>query len=171
MTLFSDRLWPSQVRLCVNLPHRASGARLYYSSSLTRCHFPAQVLTGGKNRAFLWAPLFNLCEFQEGFGSYLANHNATLCITNDLFIPFLSLQSLIAVFSQITSTNITCLLLGLACVVFLYGVKVLNERFKKRLPVPIPGEIIVVIVSTGVSFGLSLKENYNVDIVGSIPTG
>ncbi|XP_037551735.1 prestin [Nematolebias whitei] len=85
--------------------------------------------------------------------------------------PLSAIYSVKAVLSQITSTNITCLLLGLACLVFLYGVKVLNERFKKKLPVPIPGEIVVVIVSTGVSFGLALKEKYNVDIVGSIPTG
>uniref|UniRef100_A0A8C6KAQ6 Solute carrier family 26 member 5 n=1 Tax=Nothobranchius furzeri TaxID=105023 RepID=A0A8C6KAQ6_NOTFU len=77
----------------------------------------------------------------------------------------------VTVFSQITKTNIPSLLLGLVCLVFLYGIKVLNERFKKRLLVPIPGEIIVVIVSTGVSFGLSLAETHEVDVVGKIPTG
>ncbi|XP_017294236.2 prestin [Kryptolebias marmoratus] len=85
--------------------------------------------------------------------------------------PLSAIFSLKAVFSQITDTKIACLLVGLASIVFLYGVKVLNERFKKKLPVPIPGEIIVVIVSTGVSFGLSLAKNYGVDIVGTIPTG
>uniref|UniRef100_A0A3B4UYR4 Solute carrier family 26 member 5 n=1 Tax=Seriola dumerili TaxID=41447 RepID=A0A3B4UYR4_SERDU len=79
--------------------------------------------------------------------------------------------SLMAVLSDITSTNITTLILGLVCIVFLYGVKDINERFKKKLPIPIPGEIIVVIVSTGVSYGLSLSEDYNVDVVGKIPTG
>uniref|UniRef100_A0AAR2KTR9 STAS domain-containing protein n=1 Tax=Pygocentrus nattereri TaxID=42514 RepID=A0AAR2KTR9_PYGNA len=81
------------------------------------------------------------------------------------------IQSLIAVFKDITSTNITTLIVGLVCVVFLYGVKEINERFKKKLPIPIPGEIIVVIVSTGVSYGMSLSENYQVDIVGNIPAG
>uniref|UniRef100_A0A8C6K934 Solute carrier family 26 member 5 n=1 Tax=Nothobranchius furzeri TaxID=105023 RepID=A0A8C6K934_NOTFU len=79
--------------------------------------------------------------------------------------------SAIYVSLQITKTNIPSLLLGLVCLVFLYGIKVLNERFKKRLLVPIPGEIIVVIVSTGVSFGLSLAETHEVDVVGKIPTG
>ncbi|XP_029350703.1 prestin isoform X2 [Echeneis naucrates] len=81
------------------------------------------------------------------------------------------IQSVKAVFSDITSANITTLILGLACIVFLYGVKDINERFKKKLPVPIPGEIIVVIVSTGVSYGLSLSEGHKVDVVGKIPTG
>ncbi|KAL7882400.1 hypothetical protein SRHO_G00000580 [Serrasalmus rhombeus] len=85
--------------------------------------------------------------------------------------PLSVVYSLIAVFKDITSTNITTLIVGLVCVVFLYGVKEINERFKKKLPIPIPGEIIVVIVSTGVSYGMSLSENYQVDIVGNIPAG
>lgn len=81
------------------------------------------------------------------------------------------LQSVKAVLSDITSTNVSTLILGLVCIVFLYTIKDLNERFKKKLPIPIPGEIIVVIVSTGVSFGMSLSSDYKVDVVGTIPTG
>lgn len=80
-------------------------------------------------------------------------------------------QSVKAVLSDITSTNVSTVILGLACMVFLYTVKDLNERFKKKLPIPIPGEIIVVIVATGVSYGLSLSGDYKVDVVGKIPTG
>lgn len=76
-----------------------------------------------------------------------------------------------AVVSDIASTNVVTLIFGLVCLIFLYAIKTLNERFKKKLPIPIPGEIIVVIVSTGVSYGLSLSSDYNVDVVGKIPTG
>lgn len=85
--------------------------------------------------------------------------------------PFSALRSLEAVVGHITSTNVTTLIVGLVCIVFLYGVKVINERYKKKLPIPIPGEIIVVIVSTGISYGLNLSEGYLVDVVGKIPTG
>ncbi|KAL3048591.1 hypothetical protein OYC64_007193 [Pagothenia borchgrevinki] len=85
--------------------------------------------------------------------------------------PFSALFSIQAVFSDITSTNVSTLILGLVCIVFLYVVKDLNERFKKKLPIPIPGEIIVVIVSTGVSYGMSLSDDYSVDVVGKIPSG
>ncbi|CAJ1055627.1 prestin [Xyrichtys novacula] len=85
--------------------------------------------------------------------------------------PLSAIYSIKAVLSDITSTNVTTLILGLACLIFLYVIKDLNERFKKKLPIPIPGEIIVVIVSTGVSFGLSLSQDYKVDVVGKIPTG
>ncbi|XP_073336919.1 prestin [Pagrus major] len=85
--------------------------------------------------------------------------------------PLSVIFSVKAVISDITSTNVTTLILGLVCLVFLYVIKDLNERFKKKLPIPIPGEIIVVIVSTGVSYGLSLSKDYSVGVVGEIPTG
>uniref|UniRef100_A0A8C9WSW5 Solute carrier family 26 member 5 n=1 Tax=Scleropages formosus TaxID=113540 RepID=A0A8C9WSW5_SCLFO len=73
--------------------------------------------------------------------------------------------------SKIGQTNVASLVVGLVCIVFLYVVKDLNDRFKKKLPVPIPGEIIVVIVSTGISYGMKLCDVYHVDVVGEIPTG
>ncbi|MEQ2218324.1 hypothetical protein XENOCAPTIV_001594, partial [Xenoophorus captivus] len=96
--------------------------------------------------------------------------NMFLCFTNysPALSSFLSLQSVKAVFSKVALTNVPSLLLGLVSTVFLYGIKVLNERFKKKLPVPIPGEIIVVIVSTGVSYGLLLSEKPKSSILGHI---
>lgn len=91
--------------------------------------------------------------------------------TNRFNGPLSVLHSVDAVFRNIASTNIVTLVIGLVCTLFLYGVKDLNERFKKKLPIPIPGEIIVVIVSTGISYGLAMHDNYGVDVVGTIPTG
>lgn len=85
--------------------------------------------------------------------------------------PLSVVWSLVAVLKDITSTNVSTFLVGGVCMVFLFAVKELNERFKKKLPVPIPGEIIVVIISTGISYGMSLSQSYQVDVVGSIPTG
>ncbi|XP_068611464.1 prestin [Brachionichthys hirsutus] len=85
--------------------------------------------------------------------------------------PLAVIYSTKAVLGDITNTNVATLTVGLVCLVFLYGIKDLNERFKKRLPIPIPGEIIVVIVSTGVSYGMSLAGTYEVDVVGTIPRG
>ncbi|XP_026219504.1 prestin [Anabas testudineus] len=85
--------------------------------------------------------------------------------------PLSAVYSVKAVLSGITNTNVVTFILGLVCLVFLFVIKDLNERFKKKLPVPIPGEIIVVIVSTGVSYGMSLSADYKVDVVGDIPTG
>lgn len=54
------------------------------------------------------------------------------------------LQSIVAVFSKITTTNVAALIVGLTCIVLLLIGKEINLRYKKKLPVPIPMEIIVV---------------------------
>ncbi|XP_018415927.1 PREDICTED: prestin [Nanorana parkeri] len=81
------------------------------------------------------------------------------------------IYSLVDVLSNIAMTNVPTLIIGLICMVLLLGAKEVNDRFKKKLPVPIPMEIIVVIISTGVSTGLNLEGSYGVDVVGNIPTG
>ncbi|XP_069833952.1 prestin isoform X1 [Dendropsophus ebraccatus] len=85
--------------------------------------------------------------------------------------PLAVLYSLIAVLSNIGATNIATLIIGIICMVLLLGAKEVNDRFKKKLPVPIPMELIVVIISTGVSAGLNLEKSYDVNVVGNIPTG
>ncbi|XP_042323188.1 prestin isoform X2 [Sceloporus undulatus] len=85
--------------------------------------------------------------------------------------PLSFLYSLIAVFSNITKTNIAALVVGLICMVLLLSGKEINDRFKKKLPVPIPMEIIVVVIGTGVSAGMNLSQTYGVDVVGNIPKG
>ncbi|XP_015666174.1 prestin [Protobothrops mucrosquamatus] len=85
--------------------------------------------------------------------------------------PLSVLYSLIEVFSNITKTNTATLVVGLICIVLLLGGKEINDRFKKKLVVPIPLEIIVVVIGTGVSAGMNLSKTYDVDIVGNIPSG
>ncbi|NXG31924.1 S26A5 protein, partial [Dromaius novaehollandiae] len=79
--------------------------------------------------------------------------------------------SIAAVLSEITTTNVASLIVGLTCIVMLLIGKEINLRFKKKLPVPIPMEIIVVIIGTGVSAGMNLTDSYGVDVVGNIPKG
>ncbi|XP_064417510.1 prestin [Latimeria chalumnae] len=85
--------------------------------------------------------------------------------------PFSIIYSVIAVFSNITGTNVAALIIGMTCIILLLIAKEVNGRFKSKLPAPIPMEIIVVIISTGVSAGMNLSQTYNVDVVGKIPTG
>ncbi|CAN8210654.1 unnamed protein product [Coccothraustes coccothraustes] len=85
--------------------------------------------------------------------------------------PLSVVYRIVAVFSNITTTNIATLIVGLSCVVLLLIGKEINVRFHKKLPVPIPMEIIVVIIGTGVSAGMNLHESYKVNVVGSIPQG
>uniref|UniRef100_A0A8C4RTQ6 Solute carrier family 26 member 5 n=1 Tax=Erpetoichthys calabaricus TaxID=27687 RepID=A0A8C4RTQ6_ERPCA len=85
--------------------------------------------------------------------------------------PFSAIYSVVALGSNIKTTNVAALIVGVICIILLVAVKEINDRFKQKLPVPIPVEIIVVIISTGASYGLNLSDTYGVDIVGNIPTG
>ncbi|XP_057877879.1 prestin [Melospiza georgiana] len=91
--------------------------------------------------------------------------------TNRYSGPLSVVYSMVAVFSNITTTNIATMIVGLTCIVLLLIGKEINFRFQKKLPVPIPMEIIVVIIGTGVSAGMHLHESYKVDVVGNIPQG
>ncbi|XP_078409355.1 prestin isoform X1 [Cetorhinus maximus] len=85
--------------------------------------------------------------------------------------PLSAIYTFIAVCSNIKKTNITAVIVGAICIIILLGVKELNDRCKAKFPAPIPVELIVVIISTGVSAAMNLTENNKVDIVGNIPTG
>uniref|UniRef100_A0A8C4X4Y8 Solute carrier family 26 member 5 n=1 Tax=Erpetoichthys calabaricus TaxID=27687 RepID=A0A8C4X4Y8_ERPCA len=78
--------------------------------------------------------------------------------------PFSAIYSVVALGSNIKTTNVAALIVGVICIILLVAVKEINDRFKQKLPVPIPVEIIVVIISTGASYGLNLSDTYGVDI-------
>uniref|UniRef100_A0A673KCB2 Prestin-like n=1 Tax=Sinocyclocheilus rhinocerous TaxID=307959 RepID=A0A673KCB2_9TELE len=130
---------------------------------LLRFGFLAIYLTEPLVRGFTTAAAVHVSVSQIKYllGVHTARFNGPLSVV----------YSLDAVFRNIASTNVVTLIIGLVCSVFLYFIKDLNERFKKKLPIPIPGEIIVVIVSTGISYGMVMSENYGVEVVGKIPTG
>ncbi|XP_063304162.1 pendrin-like isoform X2 [Pelobates fuscus] len=72
--------------------------------------------------------------------------------------------------SNIGKTNFADLIAGILTLAICVVVKELNERYKNILRVPIPIEVIVAIIATGISYGGSLEENYNVAIVQTIPS-
>ncbi|XP_028811109.1 chloride anion exchanger-like [Denticeps clupeoides] len=85
--------------------------------------------------------------------------------------PLSIIYTLEYIFTQITDTNICDLVTALVVMVVVFVVKELNDRFKSKLPVPIPVEVIMTIIACGVSYAFNFKDKYGVDIVGKIPTG
>lgn len=53
-------------------------------------------------------------------------------------------QTLEKIFVQITSTNICDLVTSIVIMVVVFIVKELNDKYKAKLPVPIPIEVIMV---------------------------
>ncbi|KAM5172020.1 uncharacterized protein ACMZJ9_004864 [Mantella aurantiaca] len=85
--------------------------------------------------------------------------------------PLSNFYALKSIFSQITKTNIADLVIAIIIMVCVYVVKELNARYKSKLRVPIPIEIIMTIIAAGVSYAFNFKVKYNVTIVGTIQKG
>ncbi|KAK7130120.1 hypothetical protein R3I94_009034 [Phoxinus phoxinus] len=83
--------------------------------------------------------------------------------------PLALIYTLESVFTQITSTNIHDLVTSIVVMVMVLGVKEINDRFKSKLPVPIPIEVIMTVIACGVSYAFDFKNNHRVDVVGIIP--
>uniref|UniRef100_A0A674PGQ4 STAS domain-containing protein n=1 Tax=Takifugu rubripes TaxID=31033 RepID=A0A674PGQ4_TAKRU len=71
----------------------------------------------------------------------------------------------------ITSTNVCDVVIALVIMVVVFIVKELNDRFKSKLPVPIPIEVIMTVIACGVSYAFDFRVKYGIDVVGYIPQG
>jgi len=47
----------------------------------------------------------------------------------------------------------------------------INERYKSRLKIPVPAELILVIIATTISYFAGLHDRYKLAVIGFIPTG
>jgi MFS superfamily sulfate permease-like transporter len=73
---------------------------------------------------------------------------------------------------NILTTNVATVIVSLITLAFLYLVKIqINERFKKKLPVPLPAELCVVAAGTAISFWLNLNAVNKVKVVGDLKPG
>uniref|UniRef100_A0A8D3EG25 Solute carrier family 26 member 3, tandem duplicate 2 n=1 Tax=Scophthalmus maximus TaxID=52904 RepID=A0A8D3EG25_SCOMX len=82
--------------------------------------------------------------------------------------PFSIIYTLEIIFNKITSTNVCDVVISLVIMVVVFIVKELNDRFKSKLPVPIP---IETVIACGISYALDFKTRYGIDVVGHIPKG
>ncbi|EDO49691.1 predicted protein [Nematostella vectensis] len=71
----------------------------------------------------------------------------------------------------IASSNPGAIITGVLCLVILVTLKFINEKYKKRLPIPIPAELLVVALGTAISYGASLSDEFGVKVLGEIPKG
>ncbi|XP_020634026.3 solute carrier family 26 member 10 [Pogona vitticeps] len=84
---------------------------------------------------------------------------------------FAIFKTLASVVEALPLTNIAELLISGLCLAVLVPIKEINNRYRSRMWVPIPGEIIMVLLATGICFASSLNANYKVQIVGHLPAG
>ncbi|KAI4892770.1 hypothetical protein NFI96_032323 [Prochilodus magdalenae] len=85
--------------------------------------------------------------------------------------PFSLLYTLVDVCALLPSTHLPTLLASVVSIIVLIAAKELNARFRKKLPVPIPVELIVIVLGTLLSFYTHLNETFEISVVGEIPSG
>ncbi|XP_061323423.1 chloride anion exchanger isoform X1 [Pezoporus flaviventris] len=85
--------------------------------------------------------------------------------------PLGIIYTLKSVFSQITDTNIADLVTSLIVLLVVFVVKEMNDRYKAKLPTPIPIELLVTVLAALISYFINFEEKYNVAVVGKLEEG
>ncbi|NWX21090.1 S26A6 protein, partial [Aegotheles bennettii] len=102
-----------------------------------------------------------ISQLKNVFGVSLAEHSGPL----SLFVTF------IEICKKLPETNVGTLVTAIIAMVAIFIVKELNHKFAAKLPMPIPIELITIIVSTGISYGVNLNAKFGISVVGNIPSG
>ncbi|XP_032912756.1 chloride anion exchanger isoform X2 [Catharus ustulatus] len=85
--------------------------------------------------------------------------------------PFGIIYTLESVFSQITNTNIADLVTSLIVLLIVFVVKEINDRYKEKLPTPIPIELLVTVLAALISYFVNFEEKFKVAVVGKLEEG
>ncbi|NXV12463.1 S26A6 protein, partial [Cepphus grylle] len=102
-----------------------------------------------------------ISQLKNVFGISLGEHSGPL----SLFTTF------IEICQKLPDTNVGTLVTAIIAMVVIFIVKELNHKFAAKLPMPIPIELITIIVSTGISYGVNLNAKFGISVVGNIPSG
>ncbi|XP_010193154.1 PREDICTED: solute carrier family 26 member 9 [Mesitornis unicolor] len=85
--------------------------------------------------------------------------------------PLAIVYTFIDICKGLPKTNVASLVYALVSAVLLFVVKELNLKYMKKIRMPIPMEIIIVIVATAISGSCNMPEKYGMPIVGKISMG
>ncbi|XP_027556750.1 solute carrier family 26 member 6 isoform X1 [Neopelma chrysocephalum] len=100
-------------------------------------------------------------QLKNVFGVSVGEHSGPL----SLFV------TVIEICKKLPQTNVGTLVTAIIAMVAIFIVKELNHKFAAKLPMPIPIELITIIVSTGISYGVDLNDKFGISVVGTIPSG
>ncbi|KAG8454293.1 hypothetical protein GDO86_000803 [Hymenochirus boettgeri] len=75
------------------------------------------------------------------------------------------------IFKNIHHTNYCDLITSAICIAVLVAAKEIGDRYKDKIKIPLPTELVVIVVATLVSHYGNLKEMYGSAVSGVIPTG
>lgn len=179
-----------QKNMNVNFPSRSNGttdsqydqllveSRIEYAVTVSFLVGAIQFVLGffrvGFITIFLSDPLISGFTTGAAFHVFSSQvkHLVGMRIPRDKTSGYFSLFKLYGyIFSHIKETNIGALIIGVVATIILFVVKYLTQKYKDKIKFPIPAELIVVILGTGLSYGLKFKETYSIPILENVPKG
>ncbi|XP_014986470.2 solute carrier family 26 member 6 isoform X1 [Macaca mulatta] len=95
------------------------------------------------------------------FGLHLSSHSGPLSL----------IYTVLEVCRKLPQSKVSTVVTAAVAGVVLLVVKLLNDKLRRQLPMPIPGELLMLIGATGISYGMGLKHIFGVDVVGNISAG
>ncbi|XP_075463255.1 sulfate anion transporter 1 isoform X1 [Ascaphus truei] len=75
------------------------------------------------------------------------------------------------IFKNIHATNFCDVITSAICIAVLVAAKELGDRYKDKIKIPLPTELVVIVVATLISHYCNLNEVFDSSISGAIPTG
>ncbi|XP_053172837.1 solute carrier family 26 member 6 [Scomber japonicus] len=85
--------------------------------------------------------------------------------------PLSLIYTLLDICGLLPQTKVPELVVSLVALSVLIVVKEVNACYSKKLPLPVPIELIVIIAATIIIHFCGLTSTYNIDVVGEIPSG
>lgn len=84
----------------------------------------------------------------------------------------LDLQNYSEIFTKLTTANVAALVISaIAIIILLINNELLKPKLSKFCILPVPIELIAVVMGTLVSKYMDLEQNYGIKTIGHIPTG
>lgn len=92
--------------------------------------------------------------------------------TGKVSIPFKLIGNLIEIFKNIQNTNLPTLIVGLVSIILFVLVReLINERYKHKMIMPVPIELILVVFGTLFAYLFDFHHKWHIKIVGDLPRG
>lgn len=148
---------PGPVWLRGDLPVGATGARLYHGCCYPCHRVPAQVHLWHQPRPIQWTHCTDLCEEElrpedSQLHAALVHCRMTILIIRHMAAlhltpsspPCLFLQTVLEICHLLPQTNIGTLVVSIVTIVCLIIAKEINAYLTKKIPVPIPVELLAV---------------------------
>ncbi|KAL3876532.1 hypothetical protein ACJMK2_034373 [Sinanodonta woodiana] len=80
--------------------------------------------------------------------------------------------TLINIFKSIAKSNVASIVTALICGIIVFVVKFyVNERFKEKLKLPVPIDLVIIVLATIISHFARFNKVFNIEIVKNIPLG